>query len=174
MSINILLPKQLLVIGIKEISQSKFNLIKNREDFNKPFGGLWTSPYYPNRKYKSSWHEWCEYEQPNWLSQDAVIITLKDDIKSFTINDQNDLINFINIVGEQETLISKFMMSPNYEKAASLYDTIYLTEGGQRDTRLPSKNHRFNLYGWDVETVLLNNLKCIKKWKYIKLDNKGR
>jgi hypothetical protein len=63
------------------------------------------------------------------------------------------------------------MISPNYERAATLYDIIYLTEKGQRETRFPSANCNFNLYGWDVETVLINNLNCIKSWKYIKLKN---
>lgn len=47
------------------------------------------------------------------------------------------------------------------------YDGILLTENGQNETRMPEYNglyyngKSFNLYGWDVECLLVLNPRCI-------------
>lgn len=172
----ITLPNQLIVMGIKELSKDKFIPIQNKENFNKPHGGLWTCPYHPTEKYVSAWQEWCHCEQPNWLSDDAVIITLKEDAMYYCIDDQDDLQDLVDIVGEQKSQLEeislfKFSTYINFEEARKTFDAIYLTEDGQWNTRIPDTRHYLNLYGWDCESVLLTNFDCIEKWEYIKLNN---
>lgn len=169
------MPKQLIFLGKKELLENKFNKIKNLEYRNKPLGGLWTSEYTPNNEFVSSWHEWCKYEMPHWISNDAIILSLKKDTKYFVINSQNDLKELINIVGEndfsnEEVKKLKRFTSINFEKASQLYNVIYLTKNGAYETHMPLKNFELNLYGWDVESQLIMNYDCIESWEYIKLN----
>lgn len=170
------LPNQLLTIGINNISKDQFKSIQNIRDFVKPKGGLWTSPYTPNSEYYSAWHEWCIHEDFNsGLSKDSVIVELKKYAMYYVIDSQNDLKDFIEIVGECESEFTKstghkFAVYPNWENASAMFDAIYLTQKGAWDTHIPFENREYNLYGWDCETVLILNFDCIDKWEYKKLD----
>jgi len=178
MSRVISLPNQLIILGIKELSKDKFVPIKNRECFNKPIGGLWCCPYTPDREYISAWQEWCLGNgEEEWLSNDAVIITLKEDAMYWCIDDQEALQDIIDIVGEQEDKMFKLCgMKMNtyidFEEAKKTFDAIYLTANGQWKTRMPDERNWLNLYGWDCESVLLMNYEKIDKWEYIKLNIK--
>jgi len=167
-------PSSYIILGKKELTREKFSPVKSRVGLNKPEGGLWASPYYPDKEYISSWHEWCAIEMDNWLSNDSVILTVKDNARIFTIDSQEDLLKFINIVGVAEdeimSKISYRFASPNFEKAKELFDVIYLSENGQWKTRFSCKECQYNLYGWDCESVLILNFDCIDKWEYKKLD----
>jgi len=167
-------PKIHVILGKQLLDKDKFNPIKNREGFSKPKGGLWASPYYPNRKYVSAWHEWCDCEQSDWLTNDSVVLELKDDIRCFVIDSQRDLIKLFYIVGEARSDYLCFMNSIlkvlDFENAAKMFDAIYLTEKGQWETRMPLQRQQYNLYGWDCESILIMNLTCIEKWEYKKLD----
>jgi hypothetical protein len=173
---SITLPNKLIIIGMKELSKDKFVEIKNNEGFNKPIGGLWACPYYPNKEYVSAWQEWCSSNMPDWLSEDSIIITLKENTKYYCIANQDNLQDFINIVGEQKDIIQsitgmKLWTYPDFEKAKESFDAIYLTENGAWRTHIPNERPHLNLYGWDCESVLITNFDCIKDWKYIKLEN---
>lgn len=168
-------PKNHIILGKKELNKEVFKPVSNRTCSNKPEGGLWASPYYPNKEYISGWHEWCSSEMEDWLSNDSVILKLKEDAKVFTIDNQKDLIKFINIVGivEDEFTLRmglKMFAYPNFEKASQIFDAIHLTEEGQWRTRFSDNKCDYNLYGWDCESVLILNFNCIKKWEYKKLD----
>lgn len=170
-----MIPKLHIILGKKELNKEMFKPIKNGIGSIKPKGGLWASPYYPNDEYISGWHKWCSNEMDSWLSNDSVILELKNNTRMFTINNQNDLIKFISIVGiaEDEVLLRmglKMLIYPNFEKASQLFDVIYLTEEGEWKTRFVSNQCDYNLYGWDCESILILNFDCIKKWKYKKLN----
>lgn len=169
------MPKRHIILGKTELSKDKFIPIKNRIGFVKPEGGLWASPYTPNKEYISAWHEWCVGEDfSSGLSNNAVIIDFKEDIKFFVIDSQEDLMELFNIVGEAQdeltSIISSVWKVPNFEIAADIFDVIYLTEEGQWKTRMPFKNHEYSLYGWDCESILIMNFDCIEKWEYKKLN----
>jgi hypothetical protein len=168
------IPKQFITLGIKELSKDKFNQITNSYGFIKPNGGLWASPYTPRNKYISAWHGWCASEMSSWITNDSVIFKLKDDAKIYRINKQKDLKDLITMFGQQPSLFSdsefQFQILPDYERIAKHIDVIYLTETGEWKTRMPIKDHAYNLYGWDCKSILVLNFECIKKWRYKKLD----
>jgi len=172
--LNIDFPKTHIILGITELNKENFNEIKNRPCFNKPFGGLWASPYYPNNEYVSAWHEWCSYEQEDWITNDSVIIKIKESSKIYTINNQNDLIKLIDIVGIiEDDLTNKLLYTiPNFEKASKIFDIIYLTQKGQCETHFPMRHNKLNysLYGWDCESILVMNFDCIEEWEYKRLN----
>jgi hypothetical protein len=169
------LPKQLIILGKKELSKEMFQPIQNIESFVKPEGGLWASPYTPNKEYVSAWHEWCDGNMDNWLSNDAVIITLKEEAMYYCIDDQDDLQDIVDIVGEQESILNqvsrmKFATYINFEEASKTWDVIYLTENGAWKTHMPMERRHLNLYGWDCESCLIMNWDAIESWEYKKLD----
>lgn len=171
------IPNKLITMGIKELSKDKFQEVKNKKEFVKPYGGLWSCPYTPSNKYVSAWHEWCSDEMPNWLSNDSVILTLKEDARYWCIDNQDDLESLIEIVGEQESIMSKqtdfkFATYIDFEKAKELFDVIYLTANGAIETHIPFDRSELNLYGWDCESCLILNYDCIENWEYKKLDIK--
>jgi len=168
------IPKSHIIIGKKELNKEEFKLIKNNLG-NKPRGGLWASPYHPDKEYISGWHEWCSSEMDHWLSNDSVVLEIKEDARIFTIDSQDDLIEFIKIIGIAEdeltkTLKFKMLSYPDFEKVSQIFDVVYLTEEGQWDTRFSNNGCDYNLYGWDCESILILNYDCIKTWEYKKLD----
>lgn len=170
-----MISNQHIILGKKELIREKFNPIKNKIGFNKPEGGIWASPYYPDKEYISGWHEWCSSEMEDWLSNDSVILELKDSARIFIIDSQNDLIKLINLVGTAEdeftkSVKSKLFSCPDFEKASLIFDTILMTEEGQWQTRFSDDNCDYNLYGWDCESLIILNYDCIRNWKYKKLD----
>ena len=162
------LPEKLLVIGKSELSEDKFISIKNRQNFIKPEGGLWTSPYTPNNQFYSAWHEWCSNEDfSSGLSGDGVLIELNEDALYYVIDSQEDLIDFIKIVGRQGSEIEKLVgyemwIIPDWENASKMFDVIYLTQNGAWETHMPMEKSRYNLYGWDCETCLIMNYSSIE------------
>lgn len=157
-------PSKQIVLGISELSKEKFAPIKNRFMKLKPAGGLWASPYWSDNEYVSSWHEWCSSEMPKWVSNDTVVLDIKDTAKVYTINSKKDLRNLIKIVGGiTRKYITVDGKSINFEEASKVYDVIYLSKRGQERTY-------FELYGWDCESTLILNWECIKTWEYKKLN----
>jgi hypothetical protein len=146
-----------------------FYPIKNIPFFIKPSGGLWLSPFTPLRKFKSGWHEWC-FDIWGESYESGSIITLPNNTRTYIIDSQRDLIDFIDDVGIpiESQMFSHFWKIPDFEKAAEKYDMIYLTEKGQRDTRHPWANREYNLYGWDVHGGILLNYK-VRSQRPIKL-----
>ena len=163
-------PEEYIILGMKELNKESFKPVKNGINPNKPIGGIWASPYSTNNEYVSEWHKWCSSEMEEWLSNDAIILKLKNDAKIYTINTQDDLIELISIVGEPHTKFLKFQCIPDFENAAKLFDVLYLTEDGQYNTRMPDIKMEYNLYGWDCESIMILNFDCISEWRYEKLN----
>lgn len=167
--------KKFLTVGINDIKEQLFQPIKNIEYSNKPSGGLWSSPYNEDSEYKSDWLRFCIQED---FSTDkinhGVLFTLKKDSRICVINSMEDLEKIYQLYkgnGIEESLFLQKTL--NFEKLASDYDAIYLTDEGQWETRFPRDGmlgKGINLYGWDVETLLVLNFYCIKKWEHIDLE----
>ena len=152
--------------GLGNYDENKFNPIENIKSFNiKPKGGLWCSPV--NSSY--GWRDWCEAEEfvkgqgfSNYFK-----FNLKDMNRVYKINSFFDLLLFpykIKTPGQNYI---------DYEEAAKHYDAIWLTEEGQRETRLPELNGLYdidgsniNLYGWDCESLLILNKEAIINVQY--------
>lgn len=156
-----------LTLGIKDINRESWDEIKN-EAFVKPFGGLWASPYIENGKFKSKWHEFASYGLPNTIYNYGVLFNLKKNAKVYIIDTYEDFSNLLKD-NKQSTELDELFNSPrfsflDFEKLAKTYDAIFLTSKGERETRY---FRRANLYGWDVESLLVLNFDCIDEQLYI-------
>lgn len=158
------LVKDLIVLGIDTIDLNKFQKIKNSRSRNKPIGGLWTSPV--NSEY--GWKDFVEsesYKKDRYLN-DCVLISLKDSAKIFKIDSNQDFKE----APKRSTEIGETDWYPpikylDFEKLAEDYDALWLTYNGVKDLSYFDGDLLIgDLYGWDVETVLLFNLDCIESY----------
>lgn len=133
----------------------------------KPEGGIWCSPVGSN----FGWEDCDAGEQ--FIQEGMTKIELKLEGEFIIIDTYEDL---------NKLPWNKFCGSPNIELidfenvVREGVDAIYLTEEGQRQTKYPYgfgvdwsfTNEKFrNLYGWDCESVLILNHKCIEEWKKV-------
>lgn len=130
---------------------SSFDVGKIRPIINigreKPAGGLWTSP--TSSKY--GWADWCiDAEYYDCSKKDSFIVQLKSNSRVCIIDSLEDLLEL--------PLIGEFKDKLDFELLATMCDAIWLTEQGQKETHL---SYPVNLYGWDCESVLIMNPKCI-------------
>jgi hypothetical protein len=140
--------------------------IKNSTDnWCKPIGGLWCSPIGSN----FGWEDCDAGEQ--FLQKGMTKAELKLEGEFIIINTAEDLDKLPwNKLYEDSDI--EFI---DFEKIVREgVDAIYLTEEGLRQTRLPYRigyGFKFrNLYGWDCESVLILNERCIKEWKKVDFD----
>lgn len=150
-------------MGIKSIDKYNFNSPKNR-NFIKPDGGLWSSPYIENGIFKSNWHEWCFENMNNKLFNYGVVFTLKENSNIFIVNSNEDIKKLFKEYEYKNNNKYDFIKVLDYEKIAKDYDGIHLTSKGETISRFDSP---YVLHGWDCESLLLLNIDCIDKWKYI-------
>ena len=128
-----------------------FESIRNRMDFNKPKGGLWTSTYVP--KFISAWVYWCETNYPPPLTGKSLWqLKIKEDAKIYTINTREDFLKLeeLGLLKDSNMPGGKVI---DFEKAAEVFDGIRLTDSGVENTGVwdlvtPT------LYGWDVESTI--------------------
>jgi len=115
-------------------------------------GGLWTSPV----DSEWGWADWCRVEDFRVETLEVFCtIELTDEAKLYVIDSLDDLLAAPSY--QTNDIISKRFL--DFEKLSEKYDGIWLTEKGQDATRY---SQPMDLYGWDVESVLLFNGKCIK------------
>lgn len=121
--------------------------------FIKPYGGLWCSPL--DSAY--GWIDWCKAESFGDITHEQRVI-LDVDMTNFVVIDSVEDM-------ESKLLWGQIIHSPfqaiDFEKIVQQgIDGVYLTEDGQYQTRF---SYPRNLYGWDCETVLILNERCIKE-----------
>jgi hypothetical protein len=120
--------------------------------FIKPHGGLWCSPI--DSDY--GWEKWCRDNSFGDVAHEQMV-TLDVDTTNFVTIDS---------VEDMETKLPWFQIHDmfwviDFEKLVQDgVDGIHLTEKGQIDTRW---THPHSLYGWDCETILILNERCIKE-----------
>lgn len=156
-----------LTIGTNYISSELFQEIKNTNT-PKPYGGIWATKQNP---IYHSYNEWMDYlcQNPhiiyyknydNPYSLDAVLITLKEDAKIYTIENINDLNNLKKNYPHNGWI--------NYELLANYYDGIYID--------LKSIKNEVNsddfqkLKTFSVNTLILFNLQCIKYYQQANIN----
>ena len=154
-------PRILRTLGIDKVDHNLFCSIKNNKYCvgNKPLGGLWTSPV--GSEY--GWKEFVigeDFRTEKYLKKEC-LIRLKSSVKLFIIDGIKDLDKCPTV---KNNLIYYNNRTIDWEELSKSYDGVWLTLNGERDTRYSSYNKSSlgDLYGWDVETVLLFNLNCIK------------
>ena len=145
----------------------------------KPLGGLWLSPL--NEDYTGTvWSSWIANQGPDiYRAQagDSVFqtVSLKEDARILVIDSWEDfqlvlsayllLDNlFAELVSGEWAMNSQFL---DFEKMSADWDGVYLTQKGQREThRGPDRSIPLfatpNLYGWDLESILVFNPDAIE------------
>jgi hypothetical protein len=157
--------KEFVVYGKKKFNPEKFRKIKNRKGWCKPKAGLWASPI----DSKWGWRDFIISVMESWKKdlQTYFKFKLSSTAKIYIIDTLEDLyqVPFKRILKLRPAL-SDYLI--DFEKMVSEgYDGILLTENGQNETRMPEfsglyyNGKSFNLYGWDVECLLVLNPRCI-------------
>ena len=118
---------------------------------NKPLGGLWCSPAVT----EWGWKEWCK-EAAFYCAKHAVQIEISTD--NFYVIDCFDDLDKLPVAESEMPLPIECL---NFEKIKeSGIDAIHLTIKGEQETR---HTHPKWLYGWDCESVLILNERCIEQ-----------
>jgi hypothetical protein len=151
-------------LGKDKLIKEAFNHPRNI-NFCKPDGGIWACRYTPEETYICDWQCWCIEEKFPGKWDIGVIFNLKPETRICTIDSYNDL----------ERLMKKYRFSNvpfnflnflDFEIMSEDYDVIELTSKGQSETRY---SFPYNLYGWDVASVLILNFDVIAKQEPIRL-----
>lgn len=155
----------LISLGIDKIDPEKFEKIQNRKwgHPNKPIGGLWTSPI--NTSY--GWVDFVKGEcfREDYYLDKMILISLKENSKILKLDSEADFNLFCPIIPKSPITDSDCwdeIDKIDFEKLARDYDALWVTLKCLKETE--SDNLIGNLFGWDVETVLLFNLECIESY----------
>lgn len=134
----------LIHFGSKEFKSEKFYPIHNA-GWNKPVGGLWTSPVVCDY----GWRDWCHSENFRTCDYENAFTLKLVNRKVILIDSLKDLES----VPSVRTSYGTFSIDFEHMLKEGV-DAIYLTENGQSCTRFSRPQ---NLYGWDCECVLILN-----------------
>lgn len=127
-----------------------FKHISCRENFNKPLGGLWASPV--DSPY--TWEQWCLDNNFNYtIGEDKYFqgeqfrFKLKDNARLLSITSAKQLDELPQIKNDLTSNIYKIL---DFKKLEEEYDAIEV---------LISMDHQlyWNLYGWDVDSIVVMN-----------------
>ena len=139
--------------GSDHFDPDKFTPIKSVSFSNKPIGGLWASPC----DSENSWYDFSLGFNADRLDK-WFTFTLKDDAKVLTIKTEQDLYELADagfcvysLNGERNHWRAFY---PDFNKLCIAgYDAIevYMTD-----------TIYWNLYGWDVDSLLVLNPNCVK------------
>lgn len=174
---------EFLVMGIKEIIPSKFEEIKNRSlnALCKPNGGLWGCPVNSEGQYLSDWIKFCSLNAPDWISRNCVKFKLKEDSNILVINSRDSLLNLLTIYNRVIEIPESLKVLQNayndsyidFESLSKDYDGFYLDFDWFKDFIFSDEDglrYRYLFSLWDVNSILLFNLDCVKEQTYYELD----
>jgi hypothetical protein len=117
----------------------------------KPKGGMWLCPATSDYR----WKRWCIENQYNDdVYRQEWTLKVKEGTRFLVIDTHSDLVELLAEYGTETVLERTYFLSEwsiDFEKIATDYDGIWLTERGQWETRLTEPN----LYGWDLESILV-------------------
>lgn len=119
--------------------------------FCKPYGGLWASDI--NAKF--GWKDWNKEEQYMKCDENnSFKFKLKSKSKIYSVNSLEDL-NKLPLDTTISQEIHKISYCLDFEKIKQTYDAIEVNISN--DNRL-----YWRLYGWDCDSILILNKKCIE------------
>tara|TARA_Y100001951_G_C11163793_1_gene196292 strand:- start:19 stop:576 length:558 start_codon:yes stop_codon:yes gene_type:complete len=159
--VNLSPPKRYNKKIFKAFLKEKQFYIINKDGYNKPKNGLWSSTYHPDEEYISDWIEWCATNlQECWIGQDNILLDINRDSKIFRIDEYQDLKNLYSLYPNPKN--NRGFL--DYAQIKNDWDIIWLTMKGQYETHwtepaLGFTSTRLDLYGWDSESsLILNNV----------------
>ena len=123
-------------------------IIKNTT-WVKPEGGLWCSPIDSIH----SWKDFCISEEFGDIDSDYKVVLDIDMKQSLIINTYKDILKLSWIEKRSIDFVSMIQQG---------IDCVFLTANGERQTKYTT------LYGWDCESIVILNDKCIKNYKLLK------
>ncbi len=124
--------------------------IKN-EMWIKPLGGIWCSPAVT----EWGWKEWCK-ESEFYCAKHPVQIQIST--KNLYVIDSFDDLDKLPVSAKEIPLPFDVLDFEQIKKTG--IDAIHLTIKGEQETRHSRPKW---LYGWDCESVLILNERCIEK-----------
>ncbi len=140
--------KQYIHYGSTNFDINKFNKVKNRTDWTKPYGGFWASSI----DAKWGWKHWCKSEDFMLDRLEAsVVFSLKDNAKVYHIYSVSQLKG----LPKCDNKYSSFYLI-DFELTLKRYDAIelHLSEEVCDDFE---KSLYFKLWGWDCDSILIMN-----------------
>ena len=146
--------------GSTEFRKELFMPIKNRENFVKPSGGLWSSPI-TRKSPKGEWKEWVDGEgfsngfKERYGDDNFFKFQLKRGSKILTIRSAKELRGLPQIKSEYYDFGNVLL---DFEELAKEYDGIevLISEEDKRGLEL-GEGLYWELYGWDCDSLLVFN-----------------
>jgi hypothetical protein len=137
-----------LVVHEGDVLEPRIRPIKNDpKRLGKPRGGFWTSTYDPD--YGSGWVRWCvAYRYNDPFDLHWTVVHVPKSARLPAISSQSDLAALI----ERYPRTVRGRRGLDFEKLASEYDGLHLTNEGYLRTR--SRRSSPALIGWDCESTL--------------------
>jgi len=127
-------------------------------NFNKPYGGLWTSPIDSNY----GWIDWNK--DSKWVFCEPSVsfkLRFRDDAKILVIDSAEDLKGLPTYKFTPKLFKTQEYL--DFRSLSKVCDALWLTEKGLRETK---SSHPISFEGWDCETVLIMNKKCCYQWRH--------
>lgn len=131
--------------GHENFDKTKFEPIKNKEEWIKPDGGLWAC----RENSDNSWKEWCEDLEWEDKLKKHFTFTLKENANVLIIASSSQLETLPKAKSGAYTML-------DFEELAKQYDAIEILIS--KDIKL-----HFKLYGWDCDSILIMNPEVIEE-----------
>ena len=167
--------KQYITIGNPIISKDIFrNILRPLDNFSfKPTGGLWASEFISNFNKISPWYDYLKEAKSiaTYMLQYkdlklASIFTLKENANILIIDSANQILelskkypSYHHILTNNNNIIFDF------EEISRKYDGIYLN---YNNLLYQTTINTFD--SWNVNTLLIFNLDCIKEYQTVKIN----
>lgn len=146
--------------GHDKFDKNMFLKIKNKELRNKPHGGLWASP---TKDVDVGWARWCIQEDFYVNKLDKYFdFKLKDNARVLRIEKIKELEKLPRVKLKDDLMtINNMNFDIDFEEITKNYDAIlvYMYRDEENDFH---RSMYFELYGWDVDTLLVLNPNVIE------------
>lgn len=167
--------KEYVTIGTKNIAEDIFRKILRPLDINfyKPNGGLWSSEFISRIYCISEWHDYLLYEDQETASYKNInagaIFTLKSNAKILNIDSEEKIIELSQKYPSWHYILTHYdnpeLNIIDFETLSKDYDGVEVSIN-----KLGYNKPGLTFNSWSVNTLLLFNLNCIKKYQSVDIE----
>ncbi len=167
--------KEYVTIGTKNIAEDIFRKILRPLDINfyKPNGGLWSSEFISRIYCISEWHDYLLYEDQETASYKNInagaIFTLKNNAKILNIDSEEKIIELSQKYPSWHYILTHYdnpeLNIIDFETLSKDYDGVEVSIN-----KLGYNKPGLTFNSWSVNTLLLFNLNCIKKYQSVDIE----